>query len=284
MGFRLDASPSDRDTWMVAGAVSKFGRHDSVGYPIMPPLLNEFDEGHTDDTAGFVQARWTRTNSAGNESSLQFSYDKSDLSYPFIDGDLNNLTVDFQKRVQTGDRNEVYWGAGYQQYWDYTSSKHQLQFMPADSVYRVGDVVLRDEFQIVPNRLLVSAGARVDYNSYTRFEVQPSFRLLYTPSARQSVWMALSRAVRVPSRIDRDMITDEGARLMMGVPVISRSSDRGPCNRKSSTAWKRAIVCNRANVGPPTCRCSGATTTGWQQWRSRCNQPSSGTGRSRPSR
>ena len=219
LGFRLDAQISGKDELMLSADVSKLGRHDAVGYPLMPPELNIFTPGHTGNTAGFIQGRWTRTSSAGNESTLQFSYDKNQINYPFVDGDLNNLTVDFQKRLQTGDRNEVYWSAGYQQYWDYTNRRHLIAFDPMDSVYRVGDVALRDEFQIIPNRLLASTGVRVDYNSYTRWEVQPSFRLLYTPNARQSFWVALSRAVHVPSRFDRDMVTDEGARLLSGVPM-----------------------------------------------------------------
>lgn len=49
-------------------------------------------QGHTDYEGGYIQARWTRTVSAGNESVLQFSYDKTDLSYPYMGGGLNNLT------------------------------------------------------------------------------------------------------------------------------------------------------------------------------------------------
>ncbi len=219
LGFRLDGQLSGRDELMLSAAVSKQGRQDSIGYPLMPPDLNIFAAGHTGGTAGFIQARWTRTSSVGNESTLQFSYDKNQVNYPFVDGDLNNLTIDYQRRTQTGDRNEVYWSAGYQQYWDYSRSRHLLAFQPADSVYRVGDVAVRDEFQLVPNRLLVSAGVRVDYNIYTHFEVQPSLRLLYTPSTKQSLWLGLSRAVRVPSRIDRDMVTDQGSRMMSGLPM-----------------------------------------------------------------
>jgi iron complex outermembrane receptor protein len=64
-----------------------------------------------------------------------------------------------------------------------------------------------------------SAGVRIDYNTYHRAEYQPSFRLLYTPSAKQSAWVAVSRAVRLPSRVDRDGRIDNGQLLMPGMPV-----------------------------------------------------------------
>jgi iron complex outermembrane recepter protein len=218
-GFRVDAQTSGTDQIMLQGDVYKLGRRDVLAYPVLVPVAAELSPDHTGDAGGFLQARWTRTNSAGNESTAQFTYDRNMVDYPFVFADLNNLTIDYQKRVQTGERNEVYWSAGYQQYWDDTGKKRFLSFDPANSVYRLGDVAVRDELQLIPNRLLASVGVRIDYNSFSHFEFQPSFRFLFTPSARQSFWMALSRAVRVPSRMDRDMRIDNGAQVMPAFPV-----------------------------------------------------------------
>ncbi|MBZ5727577.1 MAG: TonB-dependent receptor plug domain-containing protein [Acidobacteriia bacterium] len=208
-GFRFDAQPGDRDQLMVEGDLYKTGRQDPLAYPaVWPNVVRQ--QGHTDYEGGYIQARWTRTAAAGNESVLQFTYDDNHIDYPFVGGGLNNLTIDFQKRRQTGERNELYWGVGLQQYWDATYSNRYVSFQPADAVYRTGDVVLRDEWQIVPAKLVGSAGVRVDYNSYHHVEYQPSVRLLYTPDRRQSAWLAVSRAVRVPSRVDRDVLYDNG--------------------------------------------------------------------------
>src|SRR5262249_13077344 len=45
---------------------------------------------------------------------------------------------------------------------------------------------------------------KIEHNSYTGFEIQPSARLLWMPNARQSIWTAVTRAVRTPSRLERD--------------------------------------------------------------------------------
>jgi iron complex outermembrane receptor protein len=132
---------------------------------------------------------------------------------------LHNLTLDFQKRTQTGETNEIYWGAGYQQYWDNTVSTRFTGFNPSSAVFRSGDVVLRDEWQVRPDRLLVSAGIRLDYNSYRDVEYQPSLRLLYTPRTNQSAWVGVSRAVRTPNRVDRDVVFDPGSETVLGLPV-----------------------------------------------------------------
>jgi iron complex outermembrane receptor protein len=82
--------------------------------------------------------------------------------------------------------------------------------------------VVRDEWQIVPGRLMGSAGVRVEYNSYSHFQYQPSIRLCYTPSLKQSAWMAVSRALRTPTRFDRDLRVDDGTVDAGGVPVALR--------------------------------------------------------------
>jgi len=219
LGFRMDGALSDQDQWMVQGDLYKVGGRDYLAYPIALTTVSDFANSHTGGDGGFLQAQWTRTASEGNESTLQFTYDRDQIDYGFVAGSLNNLTVDFQKRLQTSGRNEVYWGVEFQQYWDDTESQRFFGFNPADSVYRNGDAVLRDELEIVPDRLTALAGMRVDYGSFDRFQFQPTVRLLYTPSASQSFWAGFSRAVRTPNRFDREMQVDQGAETVDGVPI-----------------------------------------------------------------
>ena len=219
LGFRVDGQLDAKDQLTVEGDVFTLGRHDYVGYPLIIGATMDFVKDDTSGSGGFLLGRWTRTNSAGNESSLQLTFDKNQIDYPFLGGTLNNLTIDYQKRFETSDRNEVYWGVGFQHYWDSTYSERFAGFQPASDRYFLGDAVLRDEFQLIPNRLLASAGMRVDYTSYSRFDFQPSLRFLYTPSARQSLWTALSRAVRVPSRVDRGLAADEGDIMFGELPI-----------------------------------------------------------------
>ena len=218
-GFRLDAQPTAKDQLTMEGDLYKLGRQDHVGYIVLLPDVADYSSAHSGGDGGSLEAKWTRANADGGESTLQFTYSKDALTYPFTNVGMENLTADYQRRLQTSDRNELYWGLGYQQYWDLAQGDKFMTFNPASSVYRDGDVVMRDEFQMVPNRLLVSAGLRVDYNSWSRFEFQPSVRLLYTPNNRQSAWLAFSRAVRVPSRIERDTEADYGTEIVSGLPL-----------------------------------------------------------------
>ena len=234
LGFRIDGQPNEKDQWMVQGDIYKVDRQDPLAYPTFRPAVDRM-QGHSDYNGGFIQARWTHTASAGNESEFRFSYDHNNLAYPYLSTNVQNLTADFQKRRQAGEGNEIYWGVGYQQYWDDTSSMRFVAFDPAQSLYRSGYAVIRDEWQIVPDRFLFSAGVRVDYNSYRQVEFQPSLRLLYTPNPRQSAWIAASRAVRTPNRLDRDLEFDAGYDVSSGYPV--RLQSHGNKDQLSETAY-----------------------------------------------
>jgi iron complex outermembrane recepter protein len=204
VGFRLEGQPTEKDEWSLQGDLYKIGRHDAAAIPVLGPL-SEDQSGHTGYAGGYLQGRWVHTTSRDGEGVLQFSYVRQNVDYPFQGGTFTNFNLDYQRRRHVGERNELYWGVGYQTYGDDTYVRPYARFDPKQGRYHSGDVVLRDEWQIVPSRLTGSAGIRVDYNSYRQLEYQPSVRLLFTPNAAQSAWLALSRAVRAPDRLDRDL-------------------------------------------------------------------------------
>jgi iron complex outermembrane receptor protein len=58
---------------------------------------------------------------------------------------------------------------------------------------------VQDEFQIIPDKLTFTLGTKIEHNDFTGFEVQPSARLTFKPTEKQTLWAAVSRAVRTPS-------------------------------------------------------------------------------------
>jgi iron complex outermembrane receptor protein len=51
----------------------------------------------------------------------------------------------------------------------------------------------------------VVAGSKFERHTFTGVEAQPSVRARWTPSGRRTVWGAVSRAVRLPTRFDTDL-------------------------------------------------------------------------------
>jgi len=62
---------------------------------------------------------------------------------------------------------------------------------------------LQDEIGLVPNRLSLTLGTKLLKTNYTGLQLQPTVRLLWTPSTGQSVWAAFTHAVRTPSAAER---------------------------------------------------------------------------------
>jgi iron complex outermembrane receptor protein len=57
----------------------------------------------------------------------------------------------------------------------------------------------------VTDSLILTAGIKFEHNDYTGLEHLPSVRLAWKASPHLSAWGAVSRAVRAPSRIDREL-------------------------------------------------------------------------------
>ncbi len=64
------------------------------------------------------------------------------------------------------------------------------------------------ELPIVRDKLTLTAGTKLEHNNFSGFDYQPSVRLLWMPTPRQSFWAAVTRAVRTPSRLDQDVQFD----------------------------------------------------------------------------
>lgn len=86
-----------------------------------------------------------------------------------------------------------------------------LSITPRRRSFRQFSVFANDEIELVPRRLRLALGARLEHNNFTGFEPQPQVRLAWTPDETRTLWAALSRAVRTPSRAERD------ADLQLGV-------------------------------------------------------------------
>jgi iron complex outermembrane recepter protein len=154
---------------------------------------------------GNALGRWTRTLSEVSELQLQVYYDRSwrDFGNDLTE-DLTTYDIDGQHRFQVGRHQEVIWGVGARLMVDDTKSETSLAFLPAQKTLQLYSGFIQDEIDLSGDRLRLTLGSKLEHNSYTGVEVQPSVRLAWTAAARHTVWAAVSRAVRVPSRIDRD--------------------------------------------------------------------------------
>lgn len=111
-------------------------------------------------------------------------------------------------------------GARAKTSWDRFEDRSALTFDPRARRLGYYSVYAQTRAEISPAWQLTAAAA-LEHNSYTGTEFQPTLRLAYhAPSAGWMAWIGGSRAVRTPSRIDRDIVVPGPAPI-----TVLRGSD-----------------------------------------------------------
>lgn len=139
---------------------------------------------------------------------LQAYYDRTWRSVPgrsFSD-QLETYDVDFQNLFPWGERQMILWGLGYRLMADKVANSTSLAFDPADRDQQLFSGFVQDTITLVPDRWKLTLGTKFEHNDYSGFEGEPSVRLAWPPG-RQTIWLAVSRAIRSPSRLDTDVTT-----------------------------------------------------------------------------
>ncbi|HUJ09354.1 MAG TPA: TonB-dependent receptor plug domain-containing protein [Verrucomicrobiae bacterium] len=193
-GFRADYYPSDDNTMTLQG--------DFYGGDEGTPTVTLVDGQN-------VLGRWTHVFSYESDLSVQAYYDRTWRNLPgasFSDN-LKTYDIDLQHRFPLGERQSIVWGAGYRLMRDEVNNTAALSFAPENRNLQLFNIFLQDEITVIDERLKLTLGSKLEHNDYSGFEVQPSARLAWTPTTRQTVWAAVSRAVRSPARFDADEVT-----------------------------------------------------------------------------
>lgn len=157
-------------------------------------------------TGGNVLGRWERVLSPGREVQVLSYFDYTGRTFLLgFTEERRTLQLNAKYHVNSG-RHDVLVGTDNMLSWDSIGNIPVLQFDPAKRTVGVASVYGNYTYQLVPRRLAVTAGGKLEYNSFTDFEAQPSVRAAWTPSSGTTVWGAVSRAVRTPVRFDHDVI------------------------------------------------------------------------------
>jgi iron complex outermembrane recepter protein len=203
-GFRLDWNVSKVDSLTVQGDIygGDIGQRLKQTLPV-PPYSQSFDE-HIKTDGGNVLARWSRVLSPTSSMNLQFYYDRTNRVERLLSEDRDTWDFDFQHSLAVS-RNEIVWGMGLRTTRDDLSRSFTVAVDPSSRTTNLLNLFIQDEITLVKNRLRLSVGSKLERNAYTGFESQPSVRLIWTPRKEHSIWTAVSRANRTPSRVERDM-------------------------------------------------------------------------------
>ncbi len=207
MGLRADWEIDRADTLTVQGDAYT----GDVGQ-VMPSVEITGRPGPTGKlvaavAGGNLLARWARSLGPGSELQVRAYYDSTHRDDPAYIDDLQTVDLDLQHRFQLPLRQEIVWGLGFRSMSDRLLGKGPIALQPPDSRDDLFSGFVQDQLAVLDS-LHVTLGTKLEHNGFSGFEVQPTARVAWNPFRGHTVWGAVSRAVRVPTRLERDVFAD----------------------------------------------------------------------------
>jgi iron complex outermembrane receptor protein len=242
-GFRLDYEHSAKDVFMLSGDF----------------YAGEEGEPSTTGVDGQnVLARWTHLFSPASSLVGQFYFDRTRRNFPrtgFRDV-LKTYDIDLQHGFSIGSRHKLLYGFEYRLIKDATDNVPSLTFNPAERTLQLFTGFVQDQVSIIPGRLDLTVGTKLLYNDYSHTDYQPSARVAFTASQNHTIWGAVSRAVRTPTRLDVDII-NPGQSFSSEKQIAYEAGYRGQLSSKLSFSLAafysryRDLRSINANLSPP---------------------------------
>lgn len=216
-GFRADGAPTPDNHWTLQGDFYN-GRFDRM------------EEEPTEVSGGNAIGRWTHLYDDGGSAWIQAYYDRTERTIPALGAERRNTgDLEMQRRFFLGDRHDFLAGLNVRVSADRIENTPALAFIPARETIRLYSAFIQDRILLVEDSLDLTLGSKFEYNSYSDFEYQPSARISWRAAPRHTVWGAVSRAVRTPTRIDMDFFSPN--------PEFGELQLRGSRNFDSENLW-----------------------------------------------
>jgi len=215
-GFRTDTELNTEDTLTLQGDIYGGTARQDV-FLFTPAPRVEQDEIRV---AGFnLLGRWEHNTERGNMA-LQAYYDRTQHD-EFVYGEhRGNFDLDFQHRFRYSENQEYIWGLGYRFTYDKLRNSPTMSYTPDKQHNKLYSAFVQGEFKIPLNPLFIlnmanpqepndwiklTIGSKFENYGSSEVEVQPTIRALWAVNHQHSLWGAISKAVRIPSRSDKDI-------------------------------------------------------------------------------
>jgi iron complex outermembrane receptor protein len=198
--FRLDWTPAD-DVITLQGDVFRGAEQQ----------LNQADQRNKGQN---VLARWSHPFDNGAELRVQAYYNHISLVIPnYAANYVDTYDVEAQYGFSWG-RQDIVVGGGYRSIHDdfptTLTATQRVQFIPQSRTLGLANVFVQDTISLSDTVKLIP-GIKLEDEPYTGVEVLPSLRASWQVNDSNTVWAAVSRAIRSPSRLDRDTTQTAGS-------------------------------------------------------------------------
>jgi len=227
-GARFDWAPRDgADTVTWQGDVYGVER---AGSSLRAPNAAAGTDGEDIDDEHYggynALARWTHKLGEENQTQLQVYYDYFQAKAPHNEEGRGSvlraahgtIDLDFQHSLRLDARQRLVYGLNYRTVDLEIQNGWIVDFDPSGRRTHAISGFVQDTITAIPDKLDFTVGAKLEHNSISNFEYQPSLKATLAPHKDHLLWGSISRAVRVPSLFENDAALLVGV-AAPGVPV-----------------------------------------------------------------
>lgn len=209
-GFRIDSAPSIASQWTLSGEAYAGDIDQVQEFPgLVTPAVKTALHGH-EKTHGFhLLGNWEQQTSKSNQKISSY--------IDYYDRDIDNLLrlqvltfdANYQRLHKLNSKNELMWGAGYRHVQDsldsiaLSNNQAYLDYFPNGVSGSIYSGFIQNEYKAIPNVLHFTLGSKIEHHYFTGLEIQPNARFAWYPSDNHTIWGAISKASRTPTRAEQ---------------------------------------------------------------------------------
>jgi iron complex outermembrane receptor protein len=199
-GFRIDKYATPQDTITFQGDIYDQAIHQTdIFVNLSAPYSTDINDGASTN-GGNLLGRWTHVVSDTSSFSVQAYVDRVDHQDDTLMYQQDTADINFQHNFALTARQAITWGGEYRIYATRAVGSSQIVFSPVSQGLQLVSGFVQDDVTLVRDRLHFFLGTKVEDDSYTNLQFEPSARLMWTPDSHNSVWGAVSESTLTPSR------------------------------------------------------------------------------------
>ncbi|WP_426991571.1 TonB-dependent receptor plug domain-containing protein [Methylomonas sp. CM2] len=203
-GFRSDWSLDARHSLIAQGDYYNGNTDQTLSNPLDGMSISA-DPGKS--YGGNLLLRWQQALADDARLQIRGYFDHATRDQSLLDYSRDSLDLDMQHDFPWHDH-LLTWGAGYRYVGDMLQLKSpSLTICPTHRDRHWFNLFAQDEWRLLAEELRLVLGGRLEHNDFSGYQLQPSARLLWQPAPHHSAWAGVSRAVRVPTRVEHDLNT-----------------------------------------------------------------------------
>jgi len=251
LGFRSDWVQTEHDQITLQGDYYQGKSGQQVNIPTgpagLPPTTIDQVVDDTRSDGGNLLFRWSRKLDSSSDFALQVYYDHVGIDGEVLYEDRDTFDIEFQHRFQWREAHDVVWGFDYRFTHDNTDNNPTFELAPSSRSVNLYGTFIQDEISLRDN-LHLTLGTKLEHNDFSGVEFQPSARLAWAMSTAQTLWGAVSRAVRTQARGEDDVLL----RLVPppaadpGIPVYAEGNN--DYDAENLVAWELGYRLNYNNA------------------------------------